>query len=85
MKFLIVDDDPLYRDLLSHYLAPYGRCDEAHDGAEAIGIFRVALQNQERYDLICLDILMPDMDGHQVFLGEGDISGQAHARSVAPL
>lgn len=67
MKFLIVDDDPLYRDLLSHYLSPYGRCDEAHDGAEAIGIFRVALQNQERYDLICLDILMPDMDGHQVF------------------
>lgn len=66
MKFLIVDDDKLCRMLLESMLSPLGTCHTAYDGSEAINAFRVALDEGEPYDLVCLDIMMPSMDGHQV-------------------
>jgi two-component system, chemotaxis family, chemotaxis protein CheY len=65
-KFLIVDDDAACRRLLRQYLAPFGQCDMVHDGHEAIGAFRIALDNNAPYDLIFLDIMMPGEDGHCV-------------------
>ncbi|THB63492.1 MAG: response regulator [Desulfovibrio sp.] len=65
MKFLIVDDDFDSRKLLQKILSPYGYCDIAVDGEEGVEAFRVALKEGEPYDLICLDILMPNMDGQQ--------------------
>ncbi len=65
-KFLIVDDDPACRRLIQHFLSPLGRCDLAYDGREAVGAFRLSLDAGEPYDLICLDIMMPGFDGHQV-------------------
>lgn len=64
VKFLIVDDDSSCRDLLRLWLSRYGRCDLAHDGHEAVAAFRIALDAGEPYDLICLDIMMPGMNGH---------------------
>jgi len=66
VKFLIVDDDPLCRELLRVVLAPYGRCDLAKEGNEALNLVESALQAGEPYDLVCLDIMMPGMDGHEV-------------------
>ena len=63
VKFLIVDDDPACRRLLKHFLSPYGHCDLAFDGREAIAAVRIAMDNESPYDLICLDIMMPEMDG----------------------
>jgi two-component system chemotaxis response regulator CheY len=65
-KFLIVDDDVACRSLEQAFLAPFGRCDLAYDGHEAIGAFRIALEAGEPYDLVCLDIMMPGFDGHKV-------------------
>ena len=65
-RFLIVDDDPACRRLLENYLKPHGSCDLAHDGHEGISAFRMALDRGEPYDLICLDIMMPGIDGHHV-------------------
>lgn len=65
MKYLIVDDDPACRDLILGFLAPLGQCDIAVDGGEAVDAFRLALEDGEPYDLVCLDIMMPDVDGHQ--------------------
>jgi len=65
-KFLIVDDDLACRRLAQHFLSPYGRCDLAYDGKEALCAIRMHLEAGEPYDLICLDIMMPDMDGHEV-------------------
>ncbi len=62
--FLIVDDDELCRELVKSILKPFGICDTAHDGREAVDVFRLAIQDNRRYDLILLDIMMPDMDGH---------------------
>jgi two-component system chemotaxis response regulator CheY len=78
-RFLIVDDDPACRRLLKHYLAPYGRCDLAHDGREAVAAFRIALEQGEPYDMILLDVMMPELDGHHVL---DAIRGLEHARGI---
>lgn len=64
MKCLIVEDDLISRKLMQKYLADYGDCDIATDGDEAVEAFRLALENEMPYDLICLDIMMPNMNGH---------------------
>ena len=38
----------------------------AVDGKEAIDAFRMAIEEARPYSLICLDIMMPEMDGHEV-------------------
>jgi len=65
MKFLIVDDSPLARTLLEDILAPYGECDFAYNGQEAVDAVRLARDDGFRYDLICLDIMMPGFSGHE--------------------
>lgn len=66
MKVLIVEDDFITRHLLESYLSPYGKCHITVNGLEAIKAFRMALEAKEPYDLICLDILLPEMDGQEV-------------------
>jgi two-component system chemotaxis response regulator CheY len=65
MKCLIVEDDFVGRKLMQKYLAEYGECDVAVDGEEAVEAFRLAIENETPYDLICLDIMMPNMNGHE--------------------
>jgi two-component system chemotaxis response regulator CheY len=65
MKCLIVEDDFAARRLLKRYLSDCGNCDVAVDGREAVEAFRQAMDEKEPYDLICLDIMMPNMDGRE--------------------
>lgn len=64
--FLIADDDAVCRELMKDILSPYGRCDFAYDGTEAVDAIRLALEDGDYYDLICLDIMMPGSSGHEV-------------------
>ena len=64
MKYLIVEDDFTARTLLKAYLSDYGDCSVAVNGCEAVEAVREALQQGKPYDLICLDIMMPEMNGH---------------------
>ena len=66
VQFLIVDDDPACRRLFEHCLRPFGQCDLAHDGHEGLAAFRMALDRGQPYDLVCLDVMMPGSDGHEV-------------------
>ncbi len=63
MKTLIVEDDFTSRTLLQKILAPYGQSHVAVNGKEALKAVHDALEANEPYDLICLDIMMPEMDG----------------------
>jgi two-component system, chemotaxis family, chemotaxis protein CheY len=65
MKVLIAEDDFTSRKLLQNILSPYGVCDIAVDGKEAVEAWRVAWDEGVPYDLICMDIMMPNMDGHE--------------------
>jgi two-component system chemotaxis response regulator CheY len=65
MRTLIVEDDFYSRKILQTILSQYGECDIAVNGEEAVQAFKQALEEGRPYDLICLDIMMPVMDGHQ--------------------
>lgn len=69
MKILIVEDDFIARRLLKDILSPYGDCDTVVDGDEAIQAFRLAWDDNQPYELICMDIMMPKTDGQQALLG----------------
>src|SRR5512138_244234 len=64
LKCLIVDDDEMGRELIAHCLEGIAACTGAADGAEAVQEFRAALESGSPFDLIILDIVMPNMDGH---------------------
>ncbi|MBF0474190.1 MAG: response regulator [Nitrospirae bacterium] len=65
MKFLIVDDNYNNRILLQKMLSQYGDCDMAIDGKEAVDAFKMAMDDGQPYNLICLDIMMPEMNGQE--------------------
>lgn len=65
MKVLIVDDDFYSRNMIHEILRPYATCDIAVNGEEAIEAFRAGLQRGEPYSVVCLDLLMPELDGQE--------------------
>ncbi len=65
LKFLIVEDDFTCRKLLQSFLYEFGDCFVAINGQEAVQAVKDALDEGRPYDLICLDIMMPEMDGHE--------------------
>ena len=65
MKTLIVEDDFTSRLLLQELLRSHGPSHIAVNGKEAVAAVVAALAAKEPYDLICLDIMMPEMDGQQ--------------------
>ncbi len=65
MKTLIVEDDFTSRIFLQEILKEYGPSHIAVNGREAIEAVRAAMKEGEPYDLICLDIMMPEIDGQQ--------------------
>lgn len=65
MRALIAEDDFIARKYLKEILSAYGDCDVVVDGEEAVQAFRLAWQEKKPYDLICLDIMMPKMDGQE--------------------
>ena len=68
MKILLAEDDFVTRKFMVNFLSKYGECDVTVDGMEAVDAFMMALEDEEPYDLVCLDIMMPVMDGYQAFV-----------------
>jgi two-component system, chemotaxis family, chemotaxis protein CheY len=79
MKTLIVEDDFTSRLLLQELLKSYGPSHIAVNGKEAVEAVRAALEANEPYDLICLDIMMPEMDGQEALR---QIREQEEARGI---
>ncbi|MGM0462072.1 MAG: response regulator transcription factor [Fibrobacterota bacterium] len=63
MHFLVVEDDFFCRSILTNILAEYGTCDVAVDGTEGSRAFANSLRENTRYDVVFLDIMLPDKDG----------------------
>ncbi|MDO4552776.1 MAG: diguanylate cyclase, partial [Bacillota bacterium] len=60
-RILIVDDDPIFRQLLRSALEEEYRIDEAEDGEKAL-----ELLGENSYDLVISDILMPKRTGWEL-------------------
>jgi len=65
MKTLVVEDDFISRLVLQKMLMPFGICNVAVNGKEAVEAYILSQAEGEPYDLICLDIMMPEMDGRE--------------------
>lgn len=73
MRILLAEDDFVTRKFMMNFLSSYGECDAAVDGMEAVDAYLMALEDGEPYDLACLDIMMPVMDGYQVLRSIRDL------------
>ncbi|MBU0674313.1 MAG: response regulator [Proteobacteria bacterium] len=70
MKSLVVEDDFFAGKLLTKYLSALGEVDTAANGEEAIvAVVKQINETHRNYDLICLDIMMPKIDGQQALKG----------------
>ncbi len=68
MHVLVVEDDFISRRLLCRYLEPFAECDVAVSGEEAVEAVKETIERGSLYDLICLDIMMPGMNGQETLL-----------------
>jgi two-component system cell cycle response regulator len=72
---LIVDDNRMSRNLLTRHAERQGyQTATAENGREALGLLRA-----RRFDLVLLDVLMPEMDGYQVL---AEIKADADLREI---
>ncbi|MBU3916266.1 response regulator [bacterium] len=65
MKILIVDDDLVSRKYLHGMLRKYGYCEIAVNGKEAVEYFSQGIKSGVPYNMVFLDIMMPEMDGDE--------------------
>ena len=68
MKVLIVEDDFVSGKLLKKILEKYGESEIASSGEKGVELFIQGLDSGEPYNLVCLDIMMPKMSGHDVLM-----------------
>jgi two-component system, chemotaxis family, chemotaxis protein CheY len=67
LNILIVEDEYISRILLKEMLAPFGDCHTVTNGDDAVNVLRHSYDDLDnRYDLVCLDIMMPGISGHEV-------------------
>jgi two-component system, chemotaxis family, chemotaxis protein CheY len=65
LKILLVEDDFATRRIMQKILELHGSCDVAVNGKEALHAVEMAQIAGEPYRLICLDIMMPELDGRE--------------------
>lgn len=81
MRIMIAEDDLVSRKFLFKFLSQYGECDLVVDGLEALDAFLMSIKDDKPYDLICLDIMMPKVDGVKVLKSIRDYENQ---KNMAP-
>ena len=66
MRILVVDDEVVSRKKMMKSVSDLGTCEGVQNGSAAISAVRTALEEWKLYDLITLDISMPDISGTEV-------------------
>jgi two-component system, chemotaxis family, chemotaxis protein CheY len=68
MRSLVVEDDRISCQVIEKMVSRYGSSDVAVDGQQALELFRQALDSDSPYDLVLMDIMIPEVDGLQSVL-----------------
>ena len=63
---LVVDDSPVIRRVLQLAFQPHGNCDVVQNGQQALDSISSRLEASKPYDIICLDLGLPDLAGVDV-------------------
>ena len=81
MKTLIADDELVSRKKMEKIMEAFGECKTVETGKAAVAAFSESLKNGEPFDLVTLDIMMPDMDGLRALV---EIRGPSISRRTFP-
>lgn|SRR3989338_2593667 len=65
-KILIVDDNSENRELLAEVLREIAQCVAVASGKDAIESYTSAISSDRPFDLVLLDIEMPEVDGLEI-------------------
>jgi len=65
MRILIAEDDFGSQQFMKELLSAYGDVDVAVDGEEAVNAFQIAWEDKNPYDVVFMDIMMPEKTGHE--------------------
>jgi len=66
MNILVVDDEIVSQKKMMKILSSFGTCDGEKTGKSALKAIKSALENWKLYNLITLDVSMPDISGIEV-------------------
>ena len=72
MKTLIVDDDLVSRRLLRALISGFSECEVAVNGRDGLHVFEESHRAGKPFDLLCLDVMMPEMDGYELLAAVRD-------------
>jgi len=83
MRALIVDDDVHASKLLLKHLKKIAKFDVdiASSGQQAVEMMKISFREDYPFNLICLDIMMPGLDGHQTLT---EIRKIEYAKMLSP-
>ncbi len=76
MRILIAEDDMSSRRFLLKFFSTHGECDVVVDGLEALDAYLISIKDGNPYGLICLDIMMPKVNGVKVLKAIRDLETQ---------
>lgn len=66
MKILVIDDDFSSLKVATSMLEAYGECTGVLNGKEGFELFKKGIDSGIPYDVILLDIMMPELNGHEL-------------------
>ena len=85
MRILIADDQEQYRTMFKTILGQFGSVDVAENGRKAFQMFCAALKSDTPYELLCIDLEMPSLNGLETIKMIRDIEKQASHNSMRLL
>ena len=78
LNILVAEDDRMSRAFITEFMTAYGSVDAATNGMEAVDRFIESIKSKKPYDLLCLDIMMPKVDGLKVLQVVRELEEQQH-------
>jgi len=80
MRALIVEDEFLSRKVLRSFLLTLFEVDIVVNGREAVEAFKLAHEEKAPYDLVLMDIMMPEVDGIEALRKIREMEDRDHLR-----
>lgn len=83
MRMLVMEDEFISRNVLTEILQPYGTVDTAENGRQAVEKFELAVRTKNPYDIVFLDIMVPEITGQEVLEQIRSIEKQSGVSSLS--